>query len=133
MDDLPLLLEYAFVLPEGSADLQVLIFDNALHAVDFTADRGILQMFIRAKMPVTGGQQIHYTEALDQIVLQADKKARGSGIALSASAASELIVDTPALMLVRTDHIQTTQPHDLVSVLRWVPAQYDIGPPPRPA
>ena len=56
-----------------------------------------------------------------QVVLEGDEEARGSGVSLTAGAAAELVVDTPALVLVCADHIKAAQFDDAV-------AEADIGP-----
>ena len=49
------------------------------------------------------------------------KKRERSGVALTAGAAAELVVDAPALVLVRADHIEAAQFDDAV-------AEADVGP-----
>src|SRR5262245_51725161 len=85
----------SLIFVEEGAGIQVLPFHQSLN-------RGGIVSIMRNDVAV-----LHH-----EIVLQRDEETRAAGVALASSAPTELIVDAPALMLIRADYVQASQLRD---------------------
>ena len=111
----------------ASPNLEVLTFDDALRARDFSPNDGMSigrsdfsgrkRAGIRRLDPVSH----------QQVVLEAHEEPRLPGIALTPGAAPELKVDAPALVPVRADDIEAAERRDRVAVRSVCAAEPDVG------
>ena len=116
---------------EGTADLEVLTFDDALGPRDLAADNRVIE---RRRLPRRHEARRHEgvdAVAHEQVVFEAYEEPRLPGVALSAGAASQLQIDAATLVAIRADDVEAAERDDGVVLHGARPAQPDIGPPPR--
>src|SRR5215475_3896301 len=87
----------------------ILSLDDPLQPFDLMANRRMLDRLVLRSGANFRRNQMVYAETRHQIILQADEEARSSRIALAAGAPSELVVNAPALVPVRSDDVKAAQ------------------------
>ncbi len=118
VDDLALLVHHLVVLEHVLADLEVAIFDGALRALDGLRDH------LRLERHVVGEGTVHHPahrtgrEQPHQIVFERQVEAALARVTLAAGATTELVVDAPALVALRAEHIQPADLTDLLALGR---------------
>ncbi len=116
VDDLALLVHDLVVLQDVLADLGVALLDGVLGPLDGLADHLGLDRHVvlegLAHHPVHGarGEQAH------EVVLERQVEAALAGVALTAGAASELVVDAAALMALGAEHVEPADLADAVAL-----------------
>ena len=109
VDHLALLVHDLVVLEHVLADLAVALLDGGLGTLDGLGDHlgldGLVVGQGAAHHPAerTGGEQAH------QLVVEAEVEAALAGIALTAGAAAELVVDAAALVALGAEHVQAAE------------------------
>ena len=76
MNNLALLLDNGRIVPQRSANLEVLAFDNALRPCDFVPYHGIVNRLILPRKLVLRRDELFNAVPPQQVVLQADKESR---------------------------------------------------------
>ena len=117
-----LLLDDRGVPRERPANLEVLAFDDALRARDFTPHDRALDWRIRRLRKESRRNQVADPVSHQELIVEAHEEARLARIALPAGASPKLQVDSPALVPIRADHVQAAERHDAVA------AQANVGP-----
>ena len=79
----------AFVLVQEPPDIQGVPIARSLNSVRILPQFGVVDAVLE-----------------EEVISSGDEKPGAAGVALADSASAQLVVDTPALMLVRTHHIE---------------------------
>ena len=114
VDDLALLVHHFVVLEDVLADLEVAVFDGALRALDGLADH------LRLERQVVGERRAHHPlhqarrEQAHEVVFEREVEAAGAGVALTAGAAAELVVDAAGLVPLGPEDVEAAEVADLV-------------------
>src|SRR6185436_9440016 len=103
------------------ADVEVMRLDPALGAGDLAGDERRLD-----DLPLLHAQPLHRVlqpvgaEQTHQLVVEREIKARGAGVALPAAAAAELVIDSPGLVALCPEDVQSAERDDelLVRLVR---------------
>jgi len=127
LHDLALPVNDIRILPQGSANLQILAFDDALHVGYLMRDLRIVDRLRPGARIAIGQRHLVNAEAFEQVVLEADDESGRSGITLTAGASSQLIVHSTALMPIRADHVEPPVRDDRVATPLGSAAQPDVG------
>ncbi len=117
VDHLALLVHDLVVLEDVLADLGVLRLDGGLRPLDRLGDHlrlDRLVVFEAAHGPLqgTGGEQPH------QLVVEAQVEAALAGVALTAGAAAQLVVDAAGVVALGADHVEAAGLEDLLALGR---------------
>ena len=116
VDDLALLVHHLVVLEDVLADLGVALLDGVLRPLDGLGDHLRLDRHVvgqgLAHHPVhgAGGEQAH------ELVLERQVEAALAGIALTARATAQLVVDAAALVALGAEHVEAAELADLVAL-----------------
>ena len=116
VDDLALLVHHLVVLEDVLADLGVAGLDGVLRPLDGLGDHLRLDRHVVGKRlahhPVhgAGGEQAH------ELVLEREVEAALAGVALTAGAAAQLVVDAAALVALGAEHVEAAELADLVAL-----------------
>ena len=121
VDHLALLVHHLVVLEHVLADLEVAVFDGALRALDRAGDH------LRFERHVVGERLPHHPvhragrEQAHEIVFERQVEPALAGIALPAGAATELVVDAPALVALGAEHVEAAELTHLLAVVARTP------------
>src|SRR5207248_8711465 len=113
VDDLALLVHDVVVLEQVLTDLEVVIFDALLRGGDGARHEPVLD-----RLALLHAQPLHdlldpvAAEDAQQIVLEREIEVRGAGIALTAGAAAQLVVDATRLVTLGADDVQAAELDD---------------------
>src|SRR5690606_33532760 len=122
--DAALVVGYVVVLEQLLADVEVARFYLALCRFDAARDDARLDgLTIGHLEPVHDGLDAVAREDAHQRIVQAQVKARRTGVALAARTATQLVVDAARLVPLRGDDAQPAQILDLVVALLPLSAQ----------
>src|SRR5438477_4742577 len=131
VDDLALLVHHVVVFEEMLADLEVVVLDALLGGGD-----GARHELVLDRLALLHAQALHdpldalAAEDAQQVVLEREVEVRGAGIALTARAAAQLVVDAAGFVTLRADDVQAAQLHDfLVLGLGDAPRLHERRPP----
>ena len=110
VDALALLVHHVVVLEQVLATLEVLRLDLLLGALDGLGDHAVLDRhaFFHAE-PLHQARDAVGAEDAHQVVFERQVEARGAGVALTAGAAAQLVVDAPRLVALGADDVQAAQ------------------------
>ena len=117
VDDLALLVHHLVVLEDVLADLEVAVLHRALRALDGLRDH------LRLERQVVRERLAHHPvhragrEEPHELVLEREVEAALPRVALPAGAATELVVDAPALVALGAEHVEPAELADLVALL----------------
>ena len=108
VDDAPLLVHHLVVLEDVLADLGVLLLDRGLGPLDGLGDHLRLDRFVLLEathrpLQRSGGEQTH------QLVVEAEVEPALAGVALTAGAAAELVVDAARVVAFGSDDVEAAR------------------------
>ena len=110
VDDAALDVQHVVVLEDVLADLEVVLLDALLRALDAVRQHRVLdRLALRHLQPVedlvdaVAGEQAH------DVVLGGQVEARLARVALAAGAAAQLVVDAPRLVALGAEHVQAAR------------------------
>src|SRR6266403_2381815 len=115
VDDLALLVHHVVVLEEVLADLEVVVLDALLGGGD-----GARHELVLDRLALLHAQALHdpldalAAEDAQQVVLEREVEVRGAGVALTARAAAQLVVDAAGLVTLGADDVQAAELHDFL-------------------
>ncbi len=122
-----LLVDHRGVTPERAADLEMLALDDPLRPGDFAGHDGVRDRPVLARGAVRSRNERHHAVPADEIVLEADEEPAGPRVALPPGAPAQLVVDAPALVPVRAEHIEAAQRRQPAAKRRVASAEDDVG------
>ena len=95
------------------ADVEVAGFDFFLGGFDGAGDEGVFDgfVFLHAQFVHDGGD-VFRAEQAHEVVFEGEEEARGAGVALTAAAAAELVVDAAALVAFGADDVEAAEGGD---------------------
>ena len=107
IDDFALAVDHVIVLDHALANIKVVTFDADLRLLDGLADHAVFDRFVFRE---AGGfhQALHIVvgEALHEFIVEAEEKTGLAGVALTAGATSQLIVNAARLVAFGAKHEQ---------------------------
>lgn len=108
VDDHALLVHHFVVLQDVLADLEVLLLDLRLRALDRAADHlGLDRHIVGQVQPGQQRLQRRTVEPPHELVTEREIEPGLARIALAARAAAQLVVDAPGLMAFGAEHVET--------------------------
>src|SRR5205823_1304403 len=113
VDDLALLVHHVVVFEEMLADLEVVVLDALLGGGD-----GARHELVLDRLALLHAQALHdpldalAAEDAQQVVFEREVEVRGAGVALTARAAAQLVVDAAGLVTLGADDVQAAELHD---------------------
>ena len=114
VDLLALLVHHVIVFQNALADGKVPALNAFLRRFDLLGQHARLQRLIFFQtQPLDHGRNALGTEEPHHVVFQTDEELCAARVALTTGAASQLVVDTAALVALRTNDVQAAQRHDL--------------------
>ena len=107
VDGLALLVHDVVVLEDVLAGFEVLAFDGLLRAFDALGDHAAFDghSFFHAERLEQAGDPLAREDA-HEVVFEGEEEARGTGVALTAGAATELVVDAARLVALGAEDVQ---------------------------
>ena len=128
VDDLALLVEDVVVLQHPLADVEVLLLDLLLRALDRLAEAlGLDGQVVARPQQVEDLVDAVTREDPDQVVLGGQVEARAAGVALAPGAAAQLVVDAAALVALGADHVEPAEVRHAVAQLDVHAAPGHVG------
>ena len=118
VDDHALLVHHLVVLEDVLADLEVLLLDLRLRALDRAGDHLRLDRHVVGQ--VQPGQQRlqgRAVEAPHQLVAQRQVEPGLARVALAAGAAAQLVVDAPGFVALGAEHVEPADGDDVLGLL----------------
>ena len=111
VDDLALLVHHVVVLQHVLADVVVAALDALLGVFDLLGEHAVLDghVLVHACSFSIMGRDAVGAEQAHQVVLQRDEELAGAGVALTAGAAAQLVVDAAGLVPLGADDVQAAQ------------------------
>ena len=110
VDNLALLCDHIVIIDNVFTDIEVIAFNFCLRLFDELRDHATFQRHILFHADhlhdfchAVGGKTAH------QFVVQGQEEARCTGVALTASTSTQLVIDTARFVPLGTDDMQTTQ------------------------
>src|SRR3954469_20851910 len=122
VDDLALLVHHVVVLEHALADQEVLLLDLLLGRLDLLREHLRVERLLFARVLRDGAEAIEDAvdavagEEAHQVVLGGDEEERLAGVALSAGAPAQLVVDTARLVALGAEHEQAARLEHLLPV-----------------
>ena len=117
VDDRALLVHHLVVLEDVLADLEVLLLDLGLRALDGLGDHLRLDRHVVGQVePGHDRLERGAVEAAHQLVAEREVEAGLARVALTAGTTTQLVVDTARLVALGAEHVQTAGLADLLGV-----------------
>ena len=128
VDHLALHVEHVVVLEHVLADVEVVLLDPLLRALDALREHPVLDRLVLAgaelvedRLDAVAGEQAHH------LVLGRQIEAALAGVALAARAAAQLVVDPARLVALGAEHVQASEPDHALAELDVDTAAGHVG------
>ena len=110
VDDLALLVQHVVVLEDVLADVEVLLLDLLLGALDLLREHlGLDRLVVAGAEAVEDLVDAVAREEAHEVVLGGEEEARLARVALAAGAAAQLVVDAARLVALGAEHVEAAE------------------------